>query len=445
MSDNQEIYPKDWPLRRLEDIAFHITSGGTPTSGNARFYSESGQYLFAKTEDLTASKTKYLEHCELKITESALRESSAKIYPVGTILISMYGTIGLTKITRCELAANQALCALMPPFNCDPNYLYQHLEFIRPDWLRFSGQTTQANISGGIVRVREVPLPAISEQKQIAQILDTIDTAIQQTQAIINKLKQLKQGLLHDLLTRGVDAKGELRPCYEDAPHLYKESPLGWIPKEWEVTQVGNEVSIEHGFAFAGGLFTNEPIGPVLLVPGNFHRDGELYFTPHNTKYFTGKYPKETVLSRGDLLVVMTDLSPMTLILGRTAILQEKHLVLHNQRIGKYIFKSKKDWSTSFFSSFMNDDRVRTRIIAEATGTTVRHTSPERIKDCYIAKPSLDEQKKIDSHLLAIHTRLDLEKNNLLKLIQQKTALMDDLLTGRIRVTSLLQTEASSV
>ena len=294
------------------------------------------------------------------------------------------------------------------------------------------------------IRKLELLTPPLNEQNVVVKVLDTIDTAIQQTQAIINKLKQLKQGLLHDLLTRGVDAKGELRPCYEDAPHLYKESPLGWIPKEWEVTQVGNEVSIEHGFAFAGGLFTNEPIGPVLLVPGNFHRDGELYFTPHNTKYFTGKYPKETVLSRGDLLVVMTDLSPMTLILGRTAILQEKHLVLHNQRIGKYIFKSKKDWSTSFFSSFMNDDRVRTRIIAEATGTTVRHTSPERIKDCYIAKPSLDEQKKIDSHLLAIHTRLDLEKNNLLKLIQQKTALMDDLLTGRIRVTSLLQTEASS-
>ena len=294
------------------------------------------------------------------------------------------------------------------------------------------------------IRKLELLTPPLNEQNVVVKVLDTIDTAIQQTQAIINKLKQLKQGLLHDLLTRGVDAKGELRPCYEDAPHLYKESPLGWIPKEWEVTQVGNEVSIEHGFAFAGGLFTNEPIGPVLLVPGNFHRDGELYFTPHNTKYFTGKYPKETVLSRGDLLVVMTDLSPMTLILGRTAILQEKHLVLHNQRIGKYIFKSKKDWSTSFFSSFMNDDRVRTRIIAEATGTTVRHTSPERIKDCYIAKPSLDEQKKIDSHLLAIHTRLDLEKNNLLKLIQQKTALMDDLLTGRIRVTSLLQPEASS-
>ena len=294
------------------------------------------------------------------------------------------------------------------------------------------------------IRKLELLTPPLNEQNVVVKVLDTIDTAIQQTQAIINKLKQLKQGLLHDLLTRGVGANGELRPCYEDAPHLYKESPLGWIPKEWEVTQVGNEVSIEHGFAFAGGLFTNEPIGPVLLVPGNFHRDGELYFTPHNTKYFTGKYPKETVLSRGDLLVVMTDLSPMTLILGRTAILQEKHLVLHNQRIGKYIFKSKKDWSTSFFSSFMNDDRVRTRIIAEATGTTVRHTSPERIKDCYIAKPSLDEQKKIDSHLLAIHTRLDLEKNNLLKLIQQKTALMDDLLTGRIRVTSLLQPEASS-
>ena len=362
------------------------------------------------------------------------------------LLIAGNGEVGNVEYYKGKFEAYQRTYVL-DKFDINIQYIYHLLKYSLKDTLSRShaGSVIQ------FIKLEDLTEFAFfyptnnQEMVRIVSILDTIDTAIQQTQAIINKLKQLKQGLLHDLLTRGVDANGELRPCYDDAPHLYKESPLGWIPKEWEVTQVGNEVSIEHGFAFAGGLFTNEPIGPVLLVPGNFHRDGELYFTPHNTKYFTGKYPKETVLSRGDLLVVMTDLSPMTLILGRTAILQEKHLVLHNQRIGKYIFKSKKDWSTSFFSSFMNDDRVRTRIIAEATGTTVRHTSPERIKDCYIAKPSLDEQKKIDSHLLAIHTRLDLEKNNLLKLIQQKTALMDDLLTGRIRVTSLLQTEASSV
>ncbi|WP_198390920.1 restriction endonuclease subunit S, partial [Burkholderia ubonensis] len=76
--------------------------------------------------------------------------------------------------------------------------------------------------------------PSFHEQSKIAQVLDTLDTAIGETEAIVAKLKALKQGLLHDLLTRGVDANGELRPPYAEAPHLYKPSPLGWIPKTWE-------------------------------------------------------------------------------------------------------------------------------------------------------------------------------------------------------------------
>ena len=75
-----------------------------------------------------------------------------------------------------------------------------------------------------------VRYPPEEEQIRIAQILDTLDTAIQETEAIIAKLKAVKQGLLHDLLTRGIDANGELRPAPEDAPQLYKQSPLGWMP-----------------------------------------------------------------------------------------------------------------------------------------------------------------------------------------------------------------------
>ena len=77
---------------------------------------------------------------------------------------------------------------------------------------------------------------------KIAEILDTLDTTIRQTEAIIEKLKQVKQGLLHDLLTRGIDANGELRPPQSQAPHLYKDSPLGWIPREWEHAQPGRDL-----------------------------------------------------------------------------------------------------------------------------------------------------------------------------------------------------------
>lgn len=81
--------------------------------------------------------------------------------------------------------------------------------------------------------------PDYASQKTIANILDTLDIQIRQTEAIIAKLQQVKQGLLHDLLTRGIDENGQLRPPYEQAPELYKASPLGWIPKEWEVRQAG--------------------------------------------------------------------------------------------------------------------------------------------------------------------------------------------------------------
>ena len=351
----------------------------------------------------------------------------------------MYGTIGLTKIAAIEMAANQALCALIPPLACDSGYLYHHLEYTRPGWLKYSGQTTQANINGATVRAHEVPLPDPSEQRKIAQILDTLDTAIHETEAIIAKLKAVKQGLLHDLLTRGIDANGELRPPQSEAPDLYKQSPLGWVPKEWDVVRVGEDADIEHGFAFPGHQFTDKEVGPALLVPGNFHREGGLYFTTDNTKYFSGRYPQQYVLSRGDVLVVMTDLSPMTLILGRTVVLDEEFKVLHNQRIGKFRFKKDGLWVASFFAETLSQDAVRLKVIAEATGTTVRHTSPDRIKSCYVARPKQQEQQLAAQRIQVVDLRRKLEDANFLKLMQTKSGLTDDLLTGRVRVTPLLE------
>lgn len=82
--------------------------------------------------------------------------------------------------------------------------------------------------------------PPIVEQRQIAQILDTLDTQIQKTEALITKLEKIKEGLLHDLLTRGIDQNGQLRPTPEQAPELYKESALGFIPKEWHKGTISN-------------------------------------------------------------------------------------------------------------------------------------------------------------------------------------------------------------
>ncbi|MDZ7685274.1 MAG: hypothetical protein U5O39_09995 [Gammaproteobacteria bacterium] len=73
-------------------------------------------------------------------------------------------------------------------------------------------------------------------QKKIGRILQVIDEAIEKTEALIDKYQQIKAGLMHDLFTRGIGPDGQLRPPREQAPELYQETPIGWIPKEWEVS-----------------------------------------------------------------------------------------------------------------------------------------------------------------------------------------------------------------
>ena len=85
--------------------------------------------------------------------------------------------------------------------------------------------STRVRINLSVLKTVGCLAPALPEQKEITRILDTLDTTVRETEAIIAKLKAVKQGLLHDLLTRGLDDNGELRPPQSEAPHLYKESP----------------------------------------------------------------------------------------------------------------------------------------------------------------------------------------------------------------------------
>ena len=420
MSEISNLYPKEWQFRKLEEIASNVTSGGTPTSGSARYYCTEGGYPFAKTEDLTASKTKFLEYCELKITGLALLESSTKIYPEGTVLISMYGTIGLTKITKGEIAANQALCALIPPLQCDTNYLYQYLEFIRPDWKKYSGQTTQANINGATVRAHVVPLPLVDEQRKIAQILGTLDTAIQQTEAIVEKLKQVKQGLLHDLLTRGVDANGELRPSHEQAPTLYQASPLGWIPKDWDAKPLNNSIQLISGQHIATNLCNSVGRGvPYFTGPSDFV-GAETVITS-----FTS-YP-QVMCEKGDLLITVKGSG-----CGKIAVAGARACISRQLMAIRITEKESFYW----FAIFQN---LQPKFNRMATGGNIPGIGRDQILNFLQSTPKKSEEMEaIGIRIQTMDAQFMLEKQKLAKLKLQKNGLMDDLLTGRVRVTPLL-------
>jgi restriction endonuclease S subunit len=171
------------------------------------------------------------------------------------------------------------------------------------------------------------------------------------------------------------------------------------IDPEWEMVELGSLCSIKHGFAFKSEDFIADGNSnlPIVLAPGNYNEAGGLTFTTKNTRRFQGLVDKEYLFREGDLTIVMTDLSPMMKILGNPAIIESKN-ILHNQRIGKFIFKSNLiQPKYLYYSLFLPS--IKNRIKQTATGTLIRHTSPDRILECVIPLPPLKTQRQIVSQI----------------------------------------------
>lgn len=281
--------------------------------------------------------------------------------------------------------------------------------------------TTRPRVNLSDIRNLKISMPTLPEQHKIASILSKVDEQIEQTEQIIERTEILKKGMLQKLLTKGI---GHTK---------FKKTELGEIPEEWECKKLSNLIEVHHGFAFESKYFTAIPNGIIVLVPGNFHRDGGLYFNK-NTKYYIGEYDPKNVLNNGDLLTVMTDLSPKMLILGRTVKLNHKKIILHNQRIGKIEILKPDELDDEYLLCLLNSDQIRTEIKMTSTGTTVKHTSPHKIKSVKIPIPPLVEQQQIASILYKVDSQIQDNQSYLAKLQELKKGLMQDLLTGKVRV-----------
>lgn len=135
---------------------------------------------------------------------------------------------------------SSTVAKLTPQGSLDSNFLYYFLT-LKFEWIqgRRTG-TGVPHVPKDLGRILQVCYPRdLDAQRRIADILSTIDEAIEHTEALIAKTQQIKAGLMHDLFTRGVLPNGQLRPPRSEAPDLYKESPLGWIPKEWTTPKLG--------------------------------------------------------------------------------------------------------------------------------------------------------------------------------------------------------------
>ena len=142
----------DWQTLSIEALCERVTSGATPSRSKSRYY-KGGSIPWFKTKELDFLR---LVDSEEKITDAALRETSAKLFPPGTVLMAMYGdgrTITSLGILEVEAATNQACCAMIPSAKvCDSRFLYYSLSHYRQDFLQIANGGAQRNLSGALIK-----------------------------------------------------------------------------------------------------------------------------------------------------------------------------------------------------------------------------------------------------------------------------------------------------
>ena len=279
-------------------------------------------------------------------------------------------------------------------------------------------------------RIREFDA---TEQEKVAQILDTLDTAIQETEAIIAKLKAVKQGLLHDLLTRGIDDNGELRPPQTEAPQLYRKSPVGWIPNAWELSKVGTEFEIQLGKM----LDAEKNTGALKPYIGNKAVQwdridlGEVQYV---------RLAKSDILrfrlQRGDLLVCEGG------DVGRAAIWEDGLAECYYQK-ALHRLRPTRGFQPRLMLELLRYLMSKDALSEYVSRTSIAHLTQEKLAAVPLPTPNVEEQDRIVAMLSAAKGREEAEEASLLQHRQVKAGLMDDLLTGRVRVTPLLEPTAA--
>lgn len=173
---------------------------------------------------------------------------------------------------------------------------------------------------------------------------------------------------------------------------------------EWRKVRLGDHISIKHGYAFKGEYFSENGAGPILVTPGNFAIGGGFRFG--KVKHYLGPVPEEYVLDEGDLIVTMTDLSKAADTLGYSAIVPGGYTYLHNQRIGLVKITDPDTLEKSYLHYALRSPAYRSHVLASASGSTVRHTSPSRICDYVFRVPDRGEQRAIAAVLGALDDKI---------------------------------------
>ena len=411
--------PKAWEIVEIKDAVEEVKRGPFGGSIKKEIFVSQGYKVYEQRNVINND----FEIGDYYISEEKFHELKSFAIKEGDILLTGAGTIGKIAVVPKNFRPgiiNQALIKITLDKNKILVSYFTNLltyETFRRKVLERSHGATMKNVSS----VRElksikIPLPPLQEQRAIAGVLGVVDSVIAKTGEVIAKTERLKKGLMQSLLTRGVGHKE------------YKQTPIGTIPKEWEVNKVSDLFDVLTGTtpSTRQSEYWNE--GTVnWLTPTDLSKLNGKIHIKNSERKITERALQETNLTlmpKGSIII--STRAPV----GYVAVLEEP--AAFNQGCKGLIPKKHNGILSEFYCYYLLNKKQMLENLS--SGSTFKELSKERLQNFNMPSPSFTEQKKIAELLFTIDKKLDIERSEKVRLEHIKRGLMDLLLTGKIRV-----------
>lgn len=436
MSDSRPLerhvarLPEDWRIVNVGELG-SIVGGSTPSRNIARFWN--GDIPWVTPGELTGLATTYLLDTREHITKAGMDSCGTRLLPEDSLLVTSRATIGSVALVRKPTATNQGFKSIIFGRGAEPRFYYHLFQRLVPELERRASGTTFLEISGKEFCAVRVAAPTAAEQRRIAEMLDTLDEAIRKTDQFTAKLKQVKLGLLHDLLTRGIDENGELRDPVRH-PEQFKNSRLGMLPRAWEVASL-RDLAAER---ITNGVF-KEPSrvggGVPLLNVGDLY--GEFGVDLGAVERFRAGDDelRRFAVEPGDLFFTRSSLN-----LSGIAHCNVVREVTERSVFDCHLMRVRVDRSRTvpeFVARWCRSWAARSFFMGRAKQVTMTTISQPDIAPLPVPIPTLDEQRRIVEVVDGHEGRVRCEEVVRRKLSGLKLALADDLLSGKVRVTGV--------
>lgn len=396
------LIPNDWEVKTLGDIAF-VLGGGTPST-NINSYWNGDINWFTPTE---IGSKKYSHESIRKLTKLGFENSSAKILPVGTILLTSRAGIGDISMLMNEGCTNQGFQSLVPKKDVYNEFLYYLVATLKSTLIQNASGSTFLEISPNKVKSIEIALPSLVEQTSIATALSDADGLITGLEKLITKKRNIKQGAMQQLLQpkEGWEVK-KIIELSENKKELFDD---------------GDWVESEH--------IINE--GVRLIQTGNIGIGK--YLEKGSKKYISENSFLELKckpLIKGDILICrLADPA------GRACIFPDINEQKVITSVDVTIFRPKNELvNRNFLLYTFSTSKWFQQIIEKVGGTTHKRISRSSLGNIKISLPALEEQIRIASILTDMDAELLALEQKLEKYKKVKLGMMQELLTGKTRL-----------